>query len=448
MLADSFACRILVATFALFSLSFLAAAADGTTVPSRPRVAVLEFDARGDIGLPKAGVALAEWLAASLQKTGKYEVLERIFLEKLLEEQSISLSGLFDEATVARVGSLVGAELIATGSIVEWKGQYTLSSRLIDIASGRILGTASLSGADPRELSKRMDDVALVLAGSRPASLLDRETLPGGAKEGDRPALKFGDAFPVLLAERRGVTTTIVVGKGLLDGVAKKLEFAIMMPVYGESKIDGTRVFLGLRRAGDMIVSYVEAERCAGDFLPEPFIASDLGRLQAEAIAVVNQRPELEVTGIGVFSLNAGVSLGLAFPIGPLRLYWTVLGFEAPVPQLTHSNAFNMGLAVELPLVGNRRSERRIGIGAGTYASMVAWDEPAAIADSVGSVGYGAEAHVFVKLGYFWIRLGLRKMIYVYADWNSPEDSGNPSTWIPPDDVYSFEPLVSIGFGY
>ena len=55
-------------------------------------------------------------ILTEIKRIGKFEVLERLLLDKILEEQELSLSDAFDEKTALRIGELYSVEALVTGS--------------------------------------------------------------------------------------------------------------------------------------------------------------------------------------------------------------------------------------------------------------------------------------------------------------------------------------------
>ena len=62
------------------------------------------------------GVNVSEQLVEKLVQNGHYTVIERSKINEILKEQSFSLSGLVDEGQAVRVGSMIGAQALITGS--------------------------------------------------------------------------------------------------------------------------------------------------------------------------------------------------------------------------------------------------------------------------------------------------------------------------------------------
>ena len=94
---------------------------------------------------------LTEQLTTSLTNK-EIPVVERALLDKVLGEQFLQHSFLFDEKTAQRLGKQLGATAILTGRIV---GRGEAHVRLIDVKSGRILLAASGRLATARPTSPK-----------------------------------------------------------------------------------------------------------------------------------------------------------------------------------------------------------------------------------------------------------------------------------------------------
>ncbi len=130
-------------------------------------VAVVEFEAMGDLEMPDAGRMVAEWMVNGLVKTSDFELRERILLKKILDEQHLAVSGLqSDRAQTSKIGELYGVGVIVTGGVSRWERVYTVSARLIDASTGRILRSAERSTSLASNLPAAVDLLARELAGS------------------------------------------------------------------------------------------------------------------------------------------------------------------------------------------------------------------------------------------------------------------------------------------
>ncbi|HVS14428.1 MAG TPA: CsgG/HfaB family protein [Thermoanaerobaculia bacterium] len=137
------------------------------TAQEKPRIAVLEFEAKADnqwYQWWRGGGASAaqDVFVTELVKSGKFRVVERSQLQALLAEQNLSLSGAVDGATAVQAGRLLGVRYLLTGAITEYgtstagantrgigglpsvrvgrkKFAAALNARLIDTESGEIV---------------------------------------------------------------------------------------------------------------------------------------------------------------------------------------------------------------------------------------------------------------------------------------------------------------------
>jgi TolB-like protein len=128
------------ATLALVSAPALAQ--DDT----RPTVAVLPF-VNSAIGTATTELAplskgIADLLITSLAQNTGIRVVERENISRILEEQNMARDGRVDDATAARLGKLLGAKHMVTGSfITDRSGNMTVTIKSIDAETGRITWT-------------------------------------------------------------------------------------------------------------------------------------------------------------------------------------------------------------------------------------------------------------------------------------------------------------------
>ena len=81
-------------------------------------VAVLDF-AGGEVLEERLRFRTADMLITGLVQAGRFTVVERERLEAVLAEQQLTQSGRVDPATAARVGRLLGAELVVFGLVTQ-----------------------------------------------------------------------------------------------------------------------------------------------------------------------------------------------------------------------------------------------------------------------------------------------------------------------------------------
>lgn len=119
-------------------------------VAGKPNVlAVTNF---GDKGLSEQArplrKALAAMLITDLSKVKSLQVVERVRLQKLAEELNLGTSGVVDAGTAPRVGRLLGAGRVVTGSMVAAGGEkLDIGGLLTDVATGGEAGKQEAGGA-------------------------------------------------------------------------------------------------------------------------------------------------------------------------------------------------------------------------------------------------------------------------------------------------------------
>ncbi len=168
--------RTLITILGLVAALSLATAAESEKI----RVAVVDFDTSAIRGTWRYGWsyhnlerAAADNLATELVKTGRFRVIERQQLDKILAEQNLGDTARVDASTAARIGKVLGVQLVVIGGVSEfgisekggkipqvgkWKwgrgvggklvtGKSSLNARLVDTTTAEILGAYEASGS-------------------------------------------------------------------------------------------------------------------------------------------------------------------------------------------------------------------------------------------------------------------------------------------------------------
>lgn len=91
-------------------------------------------------------VVVQERLTTLLAGEKKVTLIERGMLKKVMEELKLQASGAMDEATVKKLGSLLGADAVVTGTLNDLAdGLAEVNARVVQTESGKILAAASAS---------------------------------------------------------------------------------------------------------------------------------------------------------------------------------------------------------------------------------------------------------------------------------------------------------------
>jgi TolB-like protein len=85
------------------------------------------------------GKGLSRLVSAELGKSPNIKLIEREKLQKILEEQELSLSGLADESRQMEIGRLLAAEYIVFGEVIDMGNAVLLSLRMSDVSTGELV---------------------------------------------------------------------------------------------------------------------------------------------------------------------------------------------------------------------------------------------------------------------------------------------------------------------
>jgi len=111
-----------------------------TMIFSQEYLAVLQLDPQG-LSEVEASI-LTDRLRSELFQTGQFEVIEREKMNQILDEQNFQLSGCTSNECMVEIGQLIGVQQIIGGTVSKFGTLFSISIRLIDVATGRILETA------------------------------------------------------------------------------------------------------------------------------------------------------------------------------------------------------------------------------------------------------------------------------------------------------------------
>lgn len=137
----------------------------------RRRIGVVAFENKAPYAQDRIGNTATDILITELVKSGKFIVVERDKMDKLLEEQKLGQSGAIDPNTAARVGKILGLNAMVTGSIsqfgVKKEGkdfiisqskqqivECTVDIRVVDVETGQVLLADSGKGTAQKNSGK------------------------------------------------------------------------------------------------------------------------------------------------------------------------------------------------------------------------------------------------------------------------------------------------------
>ena len=83
-------------------------------------IGVVAFDVKAPYAAARLGDTATDILVTELFKSGKFIIVERGQLDKVLAEQKLGQSGAIDARTAAQVGKVLGLSAIVTGSVSQF----------------------------------------------------------------------------------------------------------------------------------------------------------------------------------------------------------------------------------------------------------------------------------------------------------------------------------------
>ena len=155
---------------------------------TRKRVAVLDFDygtVRSSVAAiwgtdQDVGKGIADLLVQRLVEDGKYRVIERKALDKILAEQNFSNSDRADPSTAAKIGKVLGVDAIIIGSITK----FGRDDKTTTVGGGGFgLGKFGVGGVQKRD-AKAVCGISARMVDTSTAEILAAVTGNGESKRG------------------------------------------------------------------------------------------------------------------------------------------------------------------------------------------------------------------------------------------------------------------------
>lgn len=156
------------ASLSLSRISCLAISAlilNSTLLAQKATLAIVDLEG---IGVSQTeAVALSNRLRNELFRLDAFEVVERGMMTNILTEQNFQMTGCTSNDCLVELGQLLGAEQILGGSISKVEEIITVSVRLIDVETGRVIQVSDydLVGSLSEILTMGMKEVAVRLSG-------------------------------------------------------------------------------------------------------------------------------------------------------------------------------------------------------------------------------------------------------------------------------------------
>lgn len=127
----------------------------------KTKIAVLDFQLQGEgYETSDMGKIVAEWLITALVKEGRFDVIERMLLKKVLDEQRLGVSGIVDESSASKLGRVLGAKIVITGSIMKFQNVMEVNARIIEVESSSIIAAENVKSTS----AVKLEDLVVKMA--------------------------------------------------------------------------------------------------------------------------------------------------------------------------------------------------------------------------------------------------------------------------------------------
>lgn len=116
-----------------------------STISNEKYAAVLPFETQETHSDGDLGVAFAEFLITDIVQNSRAQLVDRTQLKTIIEEMTLSESGIIDESQMLELGKLSSAAYIVSGKVTKAIGSYLVTAQLINTETSEILGAAKMT---------------------------------------------------------------------------------------------------------------------------------------------------------------------------------------------------------------------------------------------------------------------------------------------------------------
>jgi len=170
-----------------------------------PLILVMDFKNVSFFNSPTLGYGVSSMLQTSLVQSGKYKVVDRNNLAKIVEEQSLGETGLTSDKE-SKIGMLLGAEYIVCGEITEFGVKKTGTS----YGLGMSQNSTSVGGGASIKTSK---GTCRLVIDVRIISVKTGQVVKALSADGEAYSDNVDYGFDILTG--KGIKTNLMIGSGV-----------------------------------------------------------------------------------------------------------------------------------------------------------------------------------------------------------------------------------------
>lgn len=125
----------------------------------KTKIAIIPFQDLTTDMVTILGKYIAEELTTALFDSGKFNIIERNLLNKVLDELKLSQTGAVDPSSAKELGKITGVDAVVTGTIQDLVNRVAINCRLIETETGNIFAAASEKILKDETISALLDEV-------------------------------------------------------------------------------------------------------------------------------------------------------------------------------------------------------------------------------------------------------------------------------------------------
>jgi D-xylose transport system substrate-binding protein len=282
--------KCLFAFLAIFAAAALAAL---------PKVAVLDISAQKGID-SSVVVPITETIMEEVVGVRAYVVLDRAYVEQVLQEQEFDTSAMVSDTQAAQAGQYLGADYVIAGKVQMLGDTYFLVAKMIEVKTGVIVAQSSTQGEGKvTTLLDMAHSIGKKLVSGSPISPLAPVAGTSSSSSRKLIGLSFADLGYEPWARMRDQMAMILAGAGYEASVRDALhDSRTQIDQIRDLAAQGAKVIIVIAENPRELRPVVEELAAKGvrviaydRFIPSPAIAAyvsfdnlEVGRMQARAL--------------------------------------------------------------------------------------------------------------------------------------------------------------------
>ncbi len=127
----------------------------------KPRIAVLTLK---NAGVPKSlAESVTDLLSTELVNTGMFEVVERMQVAKVLNEQGFQQSGITDSSKAVKLGKILNTKNIVVGTVSKLGRSFLVNVKIVNVATGNIIFAVKSVARREESIVKACEEISVKL---------------------------------------------------------------------------------------------------------------------------------------------------------------------------------------------------------------------------------------------------------------------------------------------